>query len=241
MIKRIKNLISEIRESQKKSQNLLREIQWAHIYHDSIRGKAFLSELPLNIGRWAGNYAFFYLLNRILSEVKPQRILEFGLGESSKVISVYLDNYLYNSKHLVIEQDESWLKAIQDKFSFSERSKLEHCSIKTENIQGFESTIYKDLPTIITQPEFDLYVVDGPHGSARYSRFDLFDILMRTNIAHEFVVIFDDINRIGEKETFYHIVKQLQANGRNVMSRIYKSDKNIGIITTLKYKFTCSL
>ena len=42
-----------------------KEIEWAHIYHDSIRGKKPIEELGLNIGRWAGNYSFFYVLNRI--------------------------------------------------------------------------------------------------------------------------------------------------------------------------------
>jgi hypothetical protein len=36
-----------------------KEIEWAHIYHDSIRGKKAIEELELNIVKWAGNYCFF--------------------------------------------------------------------------------------------------------------------------------------------------------------------------------------
>ena len=83
------------------------EIEWAHVYHDSIRDKPYLQNLSLNIGRWAGNYAFFYLLNRILFETKPKRILELGLGESSKLISVYIENILVNSEHLIFEHNST--------------------------------------------------------------------------------------------------------------------------------------
>ena len=52
------------------------ELLWAEIYHDSIRGKGELENLSLNIGRWAGNYSFFYVLHRILDTWKPGRILD---------------------------------------------------------------------------------------------------------------------------------------------------------------------
>ena len=91
MISKIKSLIRENRARQKKILSQTRELEWAHIFHDSIRGKECLQNLPLNIGRWAGNYSLFYLLNRILMDYKPKSILEFGLGESSKFISTYLE------------------------------------------------------------------------------------------------------------------------------------------------------
>jgi len=85
-----------------------KEIIWSQIFHDSIRNKTSLKNLPLNIGRWAGNYSLFYVLFRILNDFKPKKILELGLGESSKFISVFIQNYLNDSIHLIIEQDESW-------------------------------------------------------------------------------------------------------------------------------------
>ena len=55
------------------------ELVWAHRYHDSIRGSEFLEKLPLNIGRWAGNYTFFYVLSRTLMEYKPLKLIEWVL------------------------------------------------------------------------------------------------------------------------------------------------------------------
>ena len=87
---------------------------------------AILENLPLNIGRWAGNYSFFYALHRILKDGQPTSILELGLGESSKFISTYLDNHLLSSFHTIIEQDISWMNNFKNTFHLSPRSQIHY-------------------------------------------------------------------------------------------------------------------
>ena len=130
MIEKLKSYLKKLDSNQQKileelntAHNQSKELEWAHIYHDSIRGKKWLEELPINVGRWAGNYSFFYVLNRILNDYKPKRILELGLGESTKVISAYINNYLTDSTHIVVEQDADWAKAFNEKFTLSKNSR----------------------------------------------------------------------------------------------------------------------
>src|SRR5690554_6195752 len=87
--KRIKAILDDFRLRLDDNKKLLQENEWANIYHDSIRGNDELQQLSLKIGRWAGNYSFFFLVHRILKDFKPKKIVEFGLGESSKFISSY--------------------------------------------------------------------------------------------------------------------------------------------------------
>ena len=124
MFKIISNYFQAYKKDKKDNIAYLKELHWAHIYHDSIRGKVWLENQPLNIGRWAGNYAFFYLLNRILSDVKPKSILEFGLGESTKFISCFLKNELTETKHIVVENDKKWIEF----FNFNYKIKSFYCS-----------------------------------------------------------------------------------------------------------------
>ena len=56
----------------------------------------------------AGNY-FFMCSTEFLMIFKPERILEFDLSRSSKMISTYLNHYLTKSSHIVIENDEEWI------------------------------------------------------------------------------------------------------------------------------------
>lgn len=133
MLKRIKNIIAEFRQQLKdiKAQNS--ELEWANIYHDTIRGRKWLNELSLSPGRWAGNYSLFYILTRILSDYKPTKIIEFGLGESSKIISSFVDNELPNSEHFIIEHDINWVTYFASKFNLSNKSKIFQLDLEKKN------------------------------------------------------------------------------------------------------------
>ena len=172
MIKKYYNLLIELVSIYKDNYKISKENEWANIYHDSIRGINFIENLPLNIGRWAGNYPFFYLLNRILKDVKPEAILELGLGESSKFISKYLDNYLMNSNHLIIEHNINWKNQFLNQFNLSENVKIQICDMITKNVEGHMINSYSNILEFIDM-KYDLYIIDGPIGSCYYSRYDI--------------------------------------------------------------------
>jgi hypothetical protein len=239
MIKKIKNLIQESKDNQNKILQQVHELEWAQVYHDSIRGKKWLEDLPLNIGRWAGNYSFFYVLNRILNDYKPKSILELGLGESTKFISTYLNHYLVDSKHLVIEQDENWKNIFTERFSLSPYTEIVICPLDKVIVKGFETNSYQNLGLMITK-KFDLYLVDGPFGSSRYSRYDIMSIADSFNPQDQFIIIMDDYNRKGEKDTVADLLILLKRKGINIFYNSYSGNKSVFVIVTEKYKFATS-
>ncbi len=217
-----------------------KELEWAHIYHDSIRGKEWLEKLPLNVGRWAGNYSFFYVLNRILADYKPSRILDLGLGESSKFVSTYLENYLLNSTHVIVEQDEIWLSQFNDRFELSNRSSVVICPMEKIEINKFEINSYKNINEKING-KFDLYIIDGPFGSDRYSRYDILNFVEKFEENEEFIIMMDDTNRLGEQDTLKDILINLKKKQINYFTGNYVGNKTLTIIASNKYKFVTSL
>lgn len=240
MIKKIKALIRENKENQVKIISLSQELDWANVYHDSIRGKKWLEDLPLNIGRWAGSYSFFYLLNRILSDFKPKTILEFGLGESSKFVMAYLDNFLHDSSHLIIEQDQNWKDIFILNNVVSNKSVIQICPLVKVEIKSHQSNSYKDLSSEVNS-KFDLYIIDGPFGSTRYSRYDIVHLALKFEAHDEFIIIFDDYNRLGEKDSAKDLVEILQAKGITIYKETYTGIKSVLVIVTQKYKYAISL
>lgn len=243
MLDKLQNLRNFFRESvkyQAESLALSRENEWAHIYHDSIRGKAFLQNLGLNVGRWAGNYSFFYILNRILSDYKPKGILDLGLGESSKFISTYLTHYLLDSHHTVIEQDVEWIKAFSERFTLSDRSQIIHCPIVETQIKGYPTFSYQNFEEKVTG-EFDLFIVDGPFGSDRFSRFDIVSLVEKFEKGKEFILIVDDSHREGEQDTVLELCSVLSKKRIEYFRGDYSGIKQNTIIATGKYRFTVSL
>lgn len=235
MFKRIRRIIQENRKLHKQNLLQLKELEWVHIYHDSIRGKQWLQNTPLNIGRWAGNYAFFYVLNRILNDFKPINILEFGLGESTKFISVYLENVLPKSKHLIIEQDENWYANFKNIFQLSNRSKVVIHPLIKRNVKSFEINSYENLSASVRQ-KFDVYIVDGPFGSPHFSRYDIVDLMQNVDKSDEFIIVIDDFQREGEKETVNDLFLLFKQKDISVFSGEYIGNKSVFIIGTKKYK-----
>lgn len=240
MIKKIKAFIKENRENQSYIIRQNQEIEWAHVYHDSIRGKEWLENLPLNIGRWAGNYSFFYVLNRILNDFKPNSILELGLGESTKFISTYLDNYLFISNHLVIEQDENWKISFEENNKLSKRTQIIVCPLKKVLVKGFESNSYTNIEAAI-KSKFELYVVDGPFGTLNYSRYDILKIAQVLSPEDQFIIMIDDFDRQGEKETVIDLLSHFKKQKIKVFKEVYEGNKGVIVIATKKYKNSISL
>lgn len=240
MIKRIKKLIADNKIRQQKIISQNDELIWASVFHDSIKGIKGVENLPLNVGRWAGSYPFFYVLNRILQEYQPKKILEFGLGESSKFISTYLQHHLLESEHIIIEHDAKWKLNFQTNFILSSRSIVHELPLIKKNYKEFEYNGYENIENAISN-KFDLYIVDGPFGSPNYSRFDIFVLAEILSDQDDFILIMDDYNRNGEKQTVEELLSLLKSKKINIYTAKYSGVKSLFVIATEKYKYVTSL
>tara|TARA_R110002049_G_scaffold25354_8_gene89193 strand:+ start:7732 stop:8454 length:723 start_codon:yes stop_codon:yes gene_type:complete len=240
MISKIKKVILDNKIKQRNILYQVRENHWADVYHDSIKGISFLQTLPLNIGRWAGGYPFFYVLNRVLKDFRPKSILEMGLGESTKFVSLYLDNYLTNTNHNVLEQDEKWVAFFNENFQLSEKSKIVLSPLTTKTIDNFKVNSYKDL-SVVENEVYNLYLIDGPFGSDNISRYEIVELSKKFKIGDEFIIIMDDYNRIGEQKTINKLLDVLNSKGITFYSNVYSGLKSVFILGTEKYKHVRSL
>ncbi|RAR46601.1 hypothetical protein [Flavobacterium lacus] len=240
MIKKIIALIKENKENQRHIIRQNEELIWANVFHDSIRDKSHLQNLSLNIGRWAGGYSFFYLLNRIMSDAKPQRILEFGLGESSKFISSCLEHDLKTGIHHIIEQSSDWDKAFKKRFTLSDFSNVSICPLVKKDVNGHEVNCYEGLTEIVSG-KFDFYLVDGPFGSSHFSRYDILPLAERLTPTDDFIIIIDDYDRVGEKETAQSLVTLFAEKQIKVHIKHFVGVKKVWLLTTPKYRFLTSV
>lgn len=240
MISKIKKIILDNKIKQRNILYQVKENHWADVYHDSIKGVPFLQTLSLNIGRWAGGYPFFYVLNRVLKDFRPESILEMGLGESTKFVSLYLDNYLTNTNHNVLEQDEKWVSFFNENFQLSEKSKIVLSPLITKTINNFKVNSYKDL-SVVENEVYNLYLIDGPFGSDNISRYEIVELSKKFKKGDEFIIIMDDYNRMGEQNTINKLLDVLNSKGITFYSNIYSGLKSVFILGTEKYKHVRSL
>lgn len=222
--------------------NYLREIIWAKTWDDTKHGIDWAENMPsISPGRWAGGYNYLYVMTRVLNEMNPHKVLDFGLGISSTLISKYFEGRDYSDgEHLVIEQDEKWKEFYLNSHKLSNYSRISIHKCIEKKHRRTKYNAYSDLDNSLKNKKFEVISIDAPKGSYKYSRRDIIDYLPEI-LDKNWVIAIDDAQMSGEKRTVRDIEKVLNKNGIRYCKRIYKGASYLAIITSEEYGFFCSM
>ena len=215
------------------------EINWSIIFNSAITDSSWFKIKSLYPGRWAAGYPLLYILFRVYNDIKPKKILEFGLGETSKLSYQYHEAFS-ESELIIIEQDQNWLNF----FSTNIHNVISNTillDIEYKNIGGFETKTYEGLIQKVSGKKFDFILVDGPWGSEHFSRYQIVEIVENGNLADEFVIIIDDYERKGEQETVAKLKDIFKIKNISFVEETYHGIKSTLLICSENYKFLTSL
>jgi hypothetical protein len=211
----------------------LNELMWANIYRETIKDVPWLKNFSISPGIMAANFSLLYLLAKILKDNKISSILEFGLGQSTRFIESFTIHNHSITRHDVVEDSNDWAqifdndRSSQYKTIFPTKSKIKKHDISIQ--------IFKDLKDQI-EKSYDLYLIDGPRGLPNYSRYDICEIASSFEINSEFIIIIDDYNRIGEKQTVKDLLCILNEKKIKTSHKVFSGTKDQIVIATEKYK-----
>ncbi|MGE6220834.1 hypothetical protein ACQKCH_13480 [Nubsella zeaxanthinifaciens] len=229
-----RNTIKVPIQLQKNSEELI----WAAVFNSTISDSEWLKNKSFSPGRWAAGYPLLYILYRIYNDIKPKSVLEFGVGETTKLGYQYATHHKTN--YQVVEHDEKWLSFFcEEKYDIKKH--LIKTSISEQQFNGFPTNIYDNLIEKIGKEKYDLIIIDGPFGSPHFSRNQILEIVNNDNLASSFVIIMDDYNRKGEQETIDLLKINLSKKSITYYEGIYSGQKDSLIICSENYRFLCSL
>lgn len=86
--------------------SLYRDLLAADLYRELRRVHPWLC-FPIFPAGGAADYKLIYLLGRVLSELRPPSVLEFGAGETTKLLSTYASHS--GARAVTVEHDSSWV------------------------------------------------------------------------------------------------------------------------------------
>ena len=192
-----------------------KEINYAFVFNDTISESDWLKKRDFSLNNSASNYSFMYTLFRILDEVNPKNILELGLGQTSKMTSQYA-NYYPDSNLMIVDGDQGWIDVFSEKFEISDNINILQCDTEMFEYNGTENLRFANLEDVVGDNKFDLIIIDAPQGFIfnpgyhlfDYSRSNIWNLL--DNLADDFIIILDDFNRQGEKNTMSHLEELLK-------------------------------
>jgi 16S rRNA G966 N2-methylase RsmD len=224
-----------------KLNNELNEIKKAIIFNNSITDCEWLKYRNFSPGYWACDYACLFTLFRVLNDMHPKAILEFGLGQSSKLIHQYA-NYFNDVTAITCEHDVEWVKF----FNNHQKNyiiKLLHLELEEVQYKNKSTLTYKGLISKLfngREGVFDFIFVDGPYGSDNYSRSQVIH-LIKKNLNESFCIIMDDYNRKGEKETIQEVMNILYSEKKEFSHRIFVGEKEHILLCSKDLKFLTSI
>ena len=241
-IYQINSNLAEIRKLQNNVYGVVQENNWAVIFNNTIAHSDWLADKSFSLGRWAIGYQCAYVIYRVLCQVQPKKILELGLGQSTKLISQY-SNYYKDVHHTVVESDPQWIQFFNDNYSYNKNMEILQCPYTFEDFQGhIKIRVFEGFDQKINGREFDFIVIDAPLGGDmdEMSRIDILKNIPQC-LAESFVIVFDDINRAADHKTFCAIQKCLDDSGIAHAVGSYHGQKITGVIVSDDLKFIRSM
>lgn len=234
------NDISKINKELDVIKRISREVEYAEIYHDSIKNTIY-EDLDLSLSSGAIGYPYAYIMFRILNEIKPKKILETGLGQSSKMITLYANND-NKVRYDVVEHDKNWIEFFKHNH---DTSKFQHFHLLPNykrKYNGCEVNAYKGFKKEFEGKKFDFISIDGPVGvGLEYSRIDILDIIPDC-LEKQFVILIDDCERIGEQRTIELLVEKIEKAGIECSYGYqYWGTTNVFICTSADLEFLCHI
>ena len=216
------------------------EMHYATLFHDTIIDSEWFKYKSLSLGTWAIDYGTAYVIYRVLDMMHPENLLEFGLGQSSKIVHQY-SNY-YRREALTIEHDEKFVKFFLNETNDKYPLHIEMVDLEKKVYKGHDTLSYKNIKGMLGETKYNFIFVDGPFGTNTdghdyfYSRTEILDIL-DTNLAESFCVIIHDYNRIGEQNTIDDVLKKLEENGIRYYTSVYSATKSCMLICSADLQF----
>ena len=218
------------------------ETVWAEIFNNVISDSSWLHNAAFSAGRWAVGYPYLYVMYRVLNEICPKRILELGLGQSTRMIGQYA---MANEDvtHFVVEHDPEWIAFFKRDFALSERSRIIQLDREMEPYkEASEVRVFKGFADRFKNEKFDFISIDAPLGGdmKQYSRIDVLKILPDC-LADDFVIMIDDSQRPGETQTVKEMTNKLENSGIAYKTGKYAGNKECTIISSWNLKFVCTM
>jgi len=245
MIKKIINLIRRIIGTNDLQiiKYELTELKKATIFNNSINDCEWLKFKSFSPGGWACDYACLYTLFRVLNDMHPKSILEFGLGQSSKLLHQYA-NYFNDVTAITCEHDAEWSEFFNKHQNKNYYINLLHLELEEVLYKNKPTLTYKEFMNKLSnsggRDKFDFIFVDGPYGSDNYSRSQVIQ-LIKNNLNESFCIVMDDYERKGEKETMKEIMYILNSEKKEFLYTIYTGQKEHILLCSKDLKFLTTI
>ena len=223
-----------------------KEAVWAQVFNNAIAGSEWATGMSLWPGRFSVGYAYLFVLYRALTTLRPKRILDIGLGITTRFFEGYT-RAEPEVRYTVVENNAEWIAFFANNEPFPPQAEVLHLPAVSTPYQEDENVLmYQGFAGALQGRQFDLLSIDGPFGGKEMgedrarSRVDILSILPDC-LAPSFVMLIDDYHRIGEQRTVADIEALLAARGIETRGKAYAGTKKFYVLVSPDNEFLLTL
>ena len=234
--------LEDIRRSSVEGARFASEAVWGELFNQVSKDSAWLKDTRFAAGRWAVGYQYLYAAYRILNEVRPQNILELGLGQSTKLISQYAAEFP-KVRHQVVEHDLNWIDFFRKNFILPSNTEVVRLVWDFVSYKEAERVrVFKNFSETFKGQKFDFISIDAPWGGdmKQYSRIDVL-MMLPDCLADRFIIIIDDVERSGEEHMVKEMSESLKASNIPFSMGRYSGKKDCMVLCSDDLKFVCTM
>ncbi len=215
------------------------EIMWAQKYHDSIENSEWFLKRNLSPGE-AGStevsYNYLYPLYRILDEYHPQSILEWNMGQVTKMTVQYADRYRIS--HTVMTNDRERAEWYIKKGNISwDCTNLHISPIQNGSANGLNGVIFQDFKEITKDKKYDLLLIKAPSGQVVNTHMDLLTGFIEI-LAKDFAIFVDHTELNAMAFVLENVVGILQQHGIHCFRKDFSSENRmVSVIASESWKY----
>lgn len=234
--------VQAVLEQGKESARYASEAVWAEIFNNTIAESAWLKNKTFSPGRWAVDYPALYVMYRILNETKPQKLLEIGLGQSTRMIGQYAAAFP-QARHTLVEHDASWIDFFQRDFPLSANTKVLRLDLEMKPFRHAAAVrSFHGFDAALAGKRFDFIFVDAPLGSdmREFARVDVL-FLLPACLESNFVIMIHDAERAGETATVNAVQSCLREHGIAYVFGRYRGMKDTVVLCSESRRFVASM
>ena len=227
------------------------DLYYCALFNQVTLGSEWLKDKSFAPGRMAVDYCYLYTMYRSLDIMRPHHILDIGLGQTTRMFSQYCEWMTRENDvnvHMTsIEHDSEWIEFVQRQYHLNVEIKQFNLlqGVQYEPVSGIvvkSANVYEGFAEWLgNSGKYDFISIDAPFKNEGYSRPQILELLKNDCLSDDFVIMMDDMNRDGEKNTMELFLRELSKKGIRYYQKIYNGAKQHCLITTQKYKFLTSL
>jgi hypothetical protein len=190
----------------------------------------WVKEIPISSpSGGTASFSLLYILMSILSGKAVSKLLEIGVGKSTRLLVQYARSF--DKELTLLDDDEFWLHEVATESDIVTvvHAKLVRTDVQNKIIQWYDCKLPPN--------RFDFLLIDGPMAYASFNRYNRLGILkwMPDIMEQEFIIIVDDSNRIGESLLVKYLMNIFEAEGISVRKRDIVGGNSQTIIATPRF------